>query len=60
MFWVLTIIVYRLFRGEREQTQYIEIVCDHFGDSDIVIPPPPQYLCEKAEAELKKATTDEV
>jgi hypothetical protein len=49
MFWVLTVIAYRLFRGEREEdVQYIAVVCDHYDDGEeAVVPPPPQYIIDE-------------
>jgi hypothetical protein len=49
MFWVLTVIAYRLFRGDREEdVQYIAVVCDHYDDGEeAVVPPPPQYIIDE-------------
>jgi len=40
----MAVITYRLLRGEREDHQYIAIVCEQ-RDGDLV--PPPQYIQEK-------------
>ena len=49
MFWVLTVIAYRLFRGDREEdVQYIAVVRNHYDNGEeAIIPPPPQYIIDE-------------
>ena len=44
MVWVMSIITYRMLRGDREP-QYIQIVCEEQDAEPVVAPP--QYIQEK-------------
>jgi len=45
MFWVMSVIAFRIIRGGRDEAQYIVIE----GAEDLVLAPP-QYTDEKVEA----------
>jgi hypothetical protein len=54
MAWVMVVITYRMIRGARQSTQYIQIVCEN----DIASPPP-QYILEKNEEPVAKKPMDQ-
>lgn len=49
MFWVITIVMYRMIKGERDQAPEYTLVCEHYAEAIQV--PPPSYICEKEEGD---------
>jgi len=55
MFWVISVIAFRMIRGRREEPQYIEVVYEHYTDAENILVPPPHYVCEKGDNEVTDA-----
>jgi hypothetical protein len=47
MFWVITIVAYRMIKGEREEAPEYALVCEHYDE--VIRVAPPSYMDEKAE-----------
>jgi hypothetical protein len=49
MFWVLTVITYRIIKGDHDEAPEYKLVCEHYAEEVLA---PPQYINEKAPGDV--------
>jgi hypothetical protein len=48
MMWVMTIVAYRMIKGDSDESPEYTLVCEHYTEAANAVPPP-SYILEKAE-----------
>jgi hypothetical protein len=63
MMWVMTVLTYRMIRGDNQEPHDYDLVCEHYAEEILV--PPPQYTygkvegAERVEGDEKKPLVEE-